>query len=417
MPKLPIRMFRLPTLSLTGSPFHSEDEKLSWVNFEFDALPFELKDLALLESGRALKVRQVMSEGQSSKLQFKGVPEKALRKGMRLYDALWPVRHEKKAYLVPLGAATLAEHAQLKGPLLDEPLPVDLKKLEAGGGKFLIVVTARREFPCLTGQTYTLEGDGQDPCDAAMVTCGHLEPRDMDDFVRKTFRFPGAPTVNALYSIGLRVHGYTVLPPPLWSDEFEETLGHDGVRIMTNAWGQLSKKARNSAAQPGGISAEELEKRMRLPKPVLAFLTNKLVADGDLRSHGGYYLPTAKPETYLSPVAKRLLALLEELSERGVDLSTEQNPLYEKTYRALARMGLGVATETPWVYSLSGWDALRSKLCGPGTLGHQWRIAEVKEVLGVTRKPILGILDKLEEEGWLERKEDHRLVVKEALAE
>lgn len=417
MPKLPVRMFRLPTLTLTGSPYHAEDEKLFWVNFRFDALPFEPKELALLESGRELRVRQFQAEEPTLKFQFKGVPEKALKDGMRLYEPSWPVRQEKRAYLVPLGTADVVPQAKLKSPILAEAIPVELKKVEAGGGKFLLAVSARSEFPCLTGQVYTIEAAGTAPWDAVLITCGTLEPRDLDDFVRKTFRFAGLPTVNALYSIGLRVHGYTVLPPPLWNDEFEETIGEQGVRMMTKAWGQLSKKARNSAAQPGGISRDELVRRMALPSAVFEFLVGKLIADGELKLVEGYYLPTAAPETYLSPVAQRLLAQLDALAERGVDLETEHNPLYEKTYRALARMGLGVATETPWLYGRNGWKILRAKLCGPGTLGRQWRISEVKELLDVSRKPILGILNKLEEEGWLERKEDHRLVIKEAPAE
>jgi len=406
-------MFRLPTLSLTGSPYHAEDEKLSWVNFRFDALPFEPKELALLESGRGLRVRQFEAEGQSPKFQFKGLPEKALKEGLRLYDASWPVRHEKRAYLVPLGASHFAPQAKLKSPILADGIPVELKKVEAGGGKYLLAVSARSEFPCLTGQVYTIEASGGEPWDAVLVTCGVLEPRDLDDFVRKTFRFAGQPTVNALYSIGLRVHGYTVLPPPLWSDEFEETIGSDGVRMMTKAWAQLSKKARNSAAQPGGISKDEFARRMKLPTAVLEFLAEKLVADGELRVHEGHYLPTAAPETYMSPVAQRLLVQLDGLADRGVDLETEHNELYEKTYRALVRMSLGIVTEAPWIYSVTGWKLLRAKLCGPGTLGREWRIAEVKEALDVSRKPILGILNKLEQEGWLERKEDHRLVIKE----
>jgi len=79
-------------------------------------------------------------------------------------------------------------------------------------------------------------------------------------------------------------------------------------------------------------------------------------------------------------------------------------------------MDLAVATETPWIYGRAGWAILRSQVCGPGTLGREWKIAEVKELLDISRKPILGILNQLEKEGWLERKEDHRLVVKEAPA-
>jgi hypothetical protein len=410
-------MFRLPTLSLTGSPRHSEDDKLAWVSYRFDGLPFVPEELALLESGRRLKVRQFSDQETKQEFQFKGVPEKALKPAARLYDPAWPVRHEKRAWLVPLSSVpNVPTHGRLKSPLLpEEGIAVDLKKV--GGDKFLVAVFSRGEFPCLTAQTYTVETEGAEPWDAALVTCGELEARDLEDFLRKTFRFPGLPTVNALYSIGLRVHGYTVLPPPLWTDEFEETVGNDGVRMMTKAYEQLSKKARNAAAQPGGISRTELEQRMRMPLAVLDFLADKLVADGELKFEGGFYLPTAAPETYMSPIARKALTQLEALAEAGVDLASERNPLFEKTYRALARMGLGVATETPWVYSVAGWAALRAKLCGPGTLGREWRIAEVKDTLDISRKSILGILNKLEEQGWLERREDHRLVIKEAPAE
>jgi hypothetical protein len=119
----------------------------------------------------------------------------------------------------------------------------------------------------------------------------------------------------------------------------------------------------------------------------------------------------------MSPIARKALSQLEQFAENGVDLAAERNPLFEKTYRALARMGLAVTTDTPWAYGLAGWELLKTKLCGPGTLGRQWRITEVKDLLDISRKPILGILNKLEEEGWLERKEDHRLVIKEAQPE
>src|SRR6185369_10892587 len=56
--KIPVRMFRLPTLSLTGQPWRAhEDDKLFWVNFTFDALPFVLDELAVLETGRTLRGR------------------------------------------------------------------------------------------------------------------------------------------------------------------------------------------------------------------------------------------------------------------------------------------------------------------------------------------------------------------------
>jgi hypothetical protein len=412
-------MFRLPTLTLVGQPWRAgEDDKLFWVNFSFDGLPFDLADLAVLETGRNLRGRnfQTSPDGKT-RFQFKGIPEKAMTPGLHLHDAAWPVRHEHKAYLVPLGAQNQTLNSGkglLKGSLLpQEGLEIELKKIDGPGGKFLVAVSSARSLPCLTGQQYTVEPVGQTALDAALVTCGLVEPRDLADFVKKTFRFPGLPTVNALYSIGLRVNGWAVLPPPLWEEVFEESIGREGVRIMTKAWSHFAKKAKNAAAQPGGISDDDLRKRMLLPPAVYEFLTKKLLEDGELRTNEGFFLPMADPETYLSPVAKRALTQLDERGEAGIDLENEPNTLFQKTYRDLARMGLAVATETPWVYSRAGWASLRARICGPGTLERQWRIADVKDLLGVHRKPILGLLNKLEEEGWLERKEDHRLVVKE----
>lgn len=419
MSKIPVRLFRLPTLSLSGRPWRAPDDKLFWVNFTFDGLPFVLDELGVLETGRTLRGRnfQTAPDGKT-RFQFKGIPEKALSPGLHLYDAAWPVRHEKKAYLVPLGAQNQTVNAargMLKGALLPpEGVEVDIKKIDAGGGKFLLAVNCRKDLPCLVGQQYTLEPAGDAVLDTALVTCGAVEPRDLADFVKKTFRFPGLPTVNALYSIGLRVNGFAVLPPPLWEEEFEETVGRDGVRVMTKAWAHFAKKARNAAAQPGGIRDDALKTKMALPEPVYAFLIAKLVEDGELKQKEGHVLPAADPQTYLSPVARKALSQLEDQGAAGVDIENEPSPLFKKTYLDLARMDLAVATETPWIYGLSGWGLLRTQICGPGTLGKQWRIADVKDLLGVSRKPILGILNKLEEEGWLERKEDHRVVVKEA---
>ena len=420
MSKIPVRMFRLPTLTLVGQPWRTgEDEKLFWTNFAFDGLPFALSELAVLETGRTLRGRnfQTAADGKT-RFQFKGIPEKAMVPGLHLYDASWPVRHERKAYLVPLGAQNqlvTATHGRLTGSLLPPGgVEVDVKKIDAGNDKFLLLVSSRSVLPCLVGQQYTLEPAGNPILDTALVTCGAVEPRDLADFVKKTFRFPGLPTVNALYSIGLRVNGYSVLPPPLWEEEFEETVGKEGVRIMTKAWAHFSKKARNASSQPGGIATDELKQRMELPEAVFEFLTRKLVEDGQLRTAEGYYLPVADPESYLSPIARKALLQLDERGEGGVDLENEPNELFKRTYQELARMGLGVATETPWVYGRSGWAAVRTKICGSGTLGREWRIAEVKDLLGVSRKPILGILNRLEAEGWLERREDHRLVIREA---
>ncbi len=419
MAKVPVRLFHLPLITLFGQPWlPGPEEKNYWVSFTWEGAPFELHDLGVLETGRTLHVRNLITSAEGkTKLQFKGIPEKALASGMHLYDATWPVRHERKAYLVPMGAQNqrfTAAKGTIKGRLLGEAaLEADLHKLDAGGEKYLLAVTTKKAMACLVGQVYTVEPAGGEPFDATLVTCGTLEPRDLSDYVKKTFRFPGLPTVNALYSINLRVQGWVVLPPPLVGEVFEEAEGTGAVRIMVKALAHFSKKARNAAAQPGGIAREALREKMALPDAVFDFLMLHLAEKNEVKVIEGYYLPTADPSTYLSPIAKKALEQLQATGAAGLDFENEPNALFKRTYGELARMGLAIQTETPWLYSHEGWSELALALCGPGTRGKTWQIADVKDLLGVSRKPILGILNKLEEQGWLERKEDHRLVVKE----
>ncbi len=222
----------------------------------------------------------------------------------------------------------------LKGSLLpDGGVEIDFKKIDGPGGKFLVAASSTKSVPCLTGQQYTIEPVGQPAFDAALVTCGVVEPRIWPTSSKRPSGFPGCRRSNALYSIGLRVNGYTVLPPPLWEEEFEESVGKEGVRIMSKAWAHFAKKARNAAAQPGGISTDELQKRMLLPWPVYDFLTRKLVEDEELRIREGFFLPVADPESYLSPLARRALVQLDEKGDAGIDLENEPNHLFQKTYR------------------------------------------------------------------------------------
>ena len=83
MPKIPVRMFRLPTLTLAGAPWRAdEDDKLFWVGCTFDGAPFILENLAVLETGRDLRARNTMTNPEGKvKFQFKGIPEKAVFSG------------------------------------------------------------------------------------------------------------------------------------------------------------------------------------------------------------------------------------------------------------------------------------------------------------------------------------------------
>ncbi|NNM67793.1 MAG: hypothetical protein HKM06_07275, partial [Spirochaetales bacterium] len=218
----------------------------------------------------------------------------------------------------------------------------------------------------------------------------------------------------ALYSVNLRVNGWVILPPTLRNEEFEDSEASGSVRIMQKALGHFSKKMRNACAQPGGLDRDAARERMALPQPVFEMLAQHLIQDGTLRKKDSWYLPVGNPKEFLSPLAKSLLDRLETAGLSGIDISIEKNEVLKKTLTDLVRMDLAVQTESPWVYANSAWAGIRRTLCGRGTLGKAWKIAEVKEELQCSRKPLLGILNLLESEGYVEWREDCRVVIQEA---
>jgi hypothetical protein len=419
MPKIDVSAFHLPQLRLLGAAYKKDPlDKLFWVDFAFLEEEFPLEELALLDNGRLLQVRNLLKiSGAPLAFQFKGVPEKTMTQGRRLYDAAWPIQFERKAYFVPLGAQNKrpqGDKFRLRCELID-PLGilVTLKWVEGPGGKALAAVSAEKPFPCLIGLGYTLESERKEVLEVALLTSGAVESRDLADYVAKVFRYPGLPSVNALYSVNLRVNGWVILPPPLKNEEFEDSEVSGNVRIMQKALGHFAKKMRNACAQPGGMDRESAKERMALPLPVFEMLAQRLVDDGVLRKKGNWYLPVGDPKEYLSPLAKSLLERLEAAGMSGIDISIEKNEVLKKTLTDLVRMDLAVQTESPWVYANSAWASLRRSLCGRGTLGKAWKIAEVKEQLQCSRKPLLGILNLLESEGYVEWREDCRVVIRE----
>lgn len=419
MGKILVSGWELPMLKLTGSPFKfDEDDKLFWVSYEFVGNEFLLDKLRLLDNGRSLEVKKNRRQETGRLLfQFKGIPEKALVPGLKLFPADWPLKWEKRAYFVPLGAGNkklVPGHARLFSRLLDDRgLEVDFKVLPGPGEKYLVQAVSKRSFPCLKGQAYRMVCENGVELELALVREGSLESRDLNDLVGKTFRFPGNPTVNAIYSINLRLSGSVELPPPLWAEEFEESHGELGVRIMTKALDFFMKKAKNAAAQPGGISVDDLKVKMNLAETVFQFVIFRLIQQGTLRRKGEFLLPVGDPSAFLSPLAKNLLEKVEKAGVPGLDTSEEKKEALRVAYAALARMDLIVLTEEHWAYSRSAYEQIVARLCSPGCLGKTYRIAEVKDLLGCSRRQMLGLFQRMEADGWLVWKEDVREVVKE----
>lgn len=373
----------------------------------------------VIETGRNLEAHDGRREGDVYRFGAKGLPTAALKAGLELLPETWPLAQAPRALFVPLGAGNQRfepGRAFLKGPLLGgRGREVTVARRSAGenGERFLVQITASRALPCLIGAPYTLTDARGQEVPLALLAHDPLRDRDLEELARKAFKYPGQPSVKALYSLNLRLRGWVELPPPLWNDEFEDAAGTGGVRVLSLARKNLSAKLLRLCQKPGGIRRADLRASMDLPPRVLDALLAPLRDEGQVKIEEGWVLPGKAPEAYLSPLAKNFIKKLEERGLRGLKLELTREGVERDTYEALSRMGAVRTFEGGVLVGPQAWAQILTHVCGPGRLGHVWILPRLREELEPCRTFLLSVVQALESEGWLEDTGQGRRVVKE----
>ena len=416
MPKLNINELTLPLFSITGKAFREEGEKNWWINASGPSDLPKLDGFRIVETGRSFDVKEIVWERGRGKFQFKGIPEAALNQDVTLIPESWPVQLSPKALFVPLGPGNQklsGPSGTLKSPLFESRgKSVSFKRIDTSSGRFVILVSSRKDLPVLVGAPYSMEDEKGNLVQLALLAAEPLRERDVDELIHKVYRFPGEPSITALYSLNLRLRGWVELPPPLWQEEFTESFGIGGVRIMKLARENLTKKLLRLIKRPGGVPKADLAKVMELPDAVLGQLLRWCEEDKKLIFREGFVLPVEEASTYLSPIAKKLWRDLEFKGLDGIHLSALKDPVVIEQFRGLIRMNLILGLEEDWVISEPSYKKAISLICTPENVDKTFTLAELKELMGPTRRLLIALLNRMEMDGNVVREESLRRIVK-----
>lgn len=418
MAKLSIGELTLPLFYPSGKPFKSEQDKFWWIKAQGPQELPKVGGLRVVQTGRTIDVKEISwSEGRGQ-FQFKGLPEAAMTPDITLIPESWPLHLAAKAVFIPLGPGNqklAGPSGTLKSVLLESRgRGVNFKRIETSSGRFVILANARRGFPCLVGATYSLEDEKGNVVPLALLAADPLRERDVDELVHKVYRFPGEPSLSALYSLNLRLRGWVELPPPLWSEEFTESFGAGGVRIMKLARQNLGKKLLRLIKRPGGMAKGDVAKAMELPPAVLSQLLTWLEEEKKFFYREGYLLPQDDASTYLSPIAKKALRDLEERGLDGLHITALKTSLAQEQYRNLIRMNLVLGLEEDWCIAPGAYRKAVELICTPENKDKSYSIAELKEMVGPGRRLLLALLNKMEQDGWVVREDSRRRIIQVA---
>ncbi|MDY7029137.1 MAG: selenocysteine-specific translation elongation factor [Spirochaetota bacterium] len=115
-------------------------------------------------------------------------------------------------------------------------------------------------------------------------------------------------------------------------------------------------------------------------------------------------------EAPLTPLARRLLDTLSTYTQNGLQLKDVHDPGAKKELRNLTRLGKVVALEGDIYYSAENFKALADRILEGLPSGSSFSIPEAKERTGLSRRYMIPLLNRMEEEGMVRRDGDSRTV-------
>jgi selenocysteine-specific elongation factor len=166
-----------------------------------------------------------------------------------------------------------------------------------------------------------------------------------------------------------------------------------------------------------GLPQADLESRLQLPRELFSHLINTLIESGKIaRRESTIALLTHQPS--LAPQQEKLVSsILEMLTADPANPPTRKEitaaiPGSEKVFRYLYQQNLAVELPDGLLFERQYYEKARGKVSDFLEKNGAITIQQVRDLLGFSRKYIIPLLNKLEEEGLIRRRGEERVLIK-----
>lgn len=191
-----------------------------------------------------------------------------------------------------------------------------------------------------------------------------------------------------------------------------ETRVRGGAVVLEERYRKELQQLFDLAAKAGGVSRAAYLQSGDLPPSVKESLIAdalklKKIAQKDQLLISPEQLEQEAP---LTPLARRLLDTLSTYTQNGLQLKDIHDPGAKKELRNLSRLGKVIALEGDIYYSAENFKALADRILAGLSTGSSFSIPEAKERTGLSRRFMIPLLNRMEEEGMVRRDGDSRIV-------
>ncbi len=226
---------------------------------------------------------------------------------------------------------------------------------------------------------------------------------------------PGNPKQSDLSLLSLSLSGYLPLSPSLRLPKTaKDTTTVIERWVCENEWlEETEKKILSLASDSGGIGVSELSGKLGLTQDIVKGITSSMISRGSLSDRSARLFPAGSdPASDLSPAAAELLETMKRNGKSGFEISRESPPGTARELRSLCRLGLAVSLEGEIYYDISVYRSLVREILGDAAPSASFSIPEAKERAGVTRKYMIPLLVKMENDGYVKRDGDIRVIIR-----
>jgi len=190
-----------------------------------------------------------------------------------------------------------------------------------------------------------------------------------------------------------------------------DTVQLQGWLLSSECRDRLETRIRELAGAPGGARLDELPGRMRGESEVLVRLVaDTLTGRGELALRAGILFPRSENEPQVSPMGRQLLRDLRAGGSRGLELSKLKFAGARKELRNLVRVDLAVSLDGDIYYDKGNYLELVRSCLAHLKVGGTLTIADAKSRTQLSRKFIIPLLNRMERDGFVQRRGDERTV-------
>jgi len=159
-----------------------------------------------------------------------------------------------------------------------------------------------------------------------------------------------------------------------------------------------------------GLNLQEVSNHVSFPPSQLKKFLYDLVLKSKIKIINEFY--KLNQEMALNTKEKKLMKLSYKESLEALELKEVKEQKLEKELKDLQKENLIISLEDNLYYHYEIFDTIKHKLLQDLQVNDEFSIKEAREKLGLSRKYIIPILNKLEIQKFLKRNENMRIVIK-----